>query len=87
MSVTIEFFGVPRSRAGVAKTTADGDSLGDVLAGLLERFPRLAEACFDGDRLRPGYVANVNGERFVSDPATSLKAGDALLILSADAGG
>ena len=87
MSVRVELFGIPRERAGVAETTAEGSSLGEVLADLATRFPRLAEGCFAGSGLRPSYVANVNGERFVTDPATQLAPGDALLILSADAGG
>jgi len=87
MSIEVEFFGIPRSRAGVAKTSATGARLSEVLDDLAGRYPRLAEACFEGHRLRAGYVANLNGERFVTDPATPLEAGDSLLILSADAGG
>ena len=87
MSIRVELFGIPRHRAGVAETTAEGPDLGGVLGDLALRFPGLAESCFDGPRLRPGYVANVNGDQFVTDPQTQLCAGDALLILSADAGG
>jgi molybdopterin converting factor small subunit len=87
MHIRVELFGIPRDRAGVAQATAQGAQVGDVLAELAERFPRLAETCFDGQRLRPGYVANLNGDCFVTDPATPLKPGDSLLILSADAGG
>ena len=39
------------------------------------------------DRLHPAFVANLNGDRFVSDPATPLGDDDCVLILSADAGG
>ena len=35
----------------------------------------------------PRFVANLNGDRFVSDPATPLGEDDCVLILSADAGG
>jgi sulfur-carrier protein len=89
MSITVELFGIPRQRAGVAKTDATGARLGEVVADLARRFPRLAEECFREDRggLKPGTLANLNGERFVTDPATVLAPGDALLILSADAGG
>ena len=87
MTVRIELFGIPRERAGVAETTAEGARLGEVLVDLARRFPRLADACFRHQRLQTGYVANLNGERFVTDPSTPLKPGDALLILSADAGG
>jgi molybdopterin converting factor small subunit len=87
MTIKIELFGIPRDRAGVAATSAAGERLADVLDDLAKRFPRLAETCFDGSRLRRGFVANLNGERFITDPAAALRPGDSLLILSADAGG
>lgn len=87
MSVSVEFFGVVRERAGAAGATSDGSCLGDVLSDLAKRFPRLAAECFDGRRLASGYVASVAGQRFVSDPETPLAAGDSLLLLSLDAGG
>ncbi|MCH8042791.1 MAG: MoaD/ThiS family protein [Planctomycetes bacterium] len=87
MSVTIEFFGVPRQRAGTERVEIEAGSLGQALAVLSKRFEGMAESCFDGNRLRPGYVANLNGDRFVSEPDTPLADGDSLLILSADAGG
>jgi hypothetical protein len=87
MGIRIELFGVPRQRAGVAETTAEGSRLDDVLADLALRFPDLAKTCFDAGRLRAGYLASIDGERFVTDPATAVGPGDALLILSADSGG
>jgi molybdopterin converting factor small subunit len=87
MTITVELFGIPRQRAGLARTTADGARLDEVVADLARRFPRLAEECFAENRLKPGTLANLNGRRFVTDPATPLAPGDALLILSADAGG
>ena len=87
MTITVELFGIPRERAGVAKAQCAPGRLGDVLADLVARFPRLADECVTGGRLQSGYMANLNGQRFVSDPETVLEPGDALLILSADAGG
>jgi molybdopterin converting factor small subunit len=87
MSITVELFGIPRRRAGVATTEATGTRLDEVVADLARRFPDLAEECFADGRLRSGTLANLNGQRFVTDPATALEPGDALLILSADAGG
>lgn len=87
MTVTVEFFGIPRARAGLATTTAQGNTLGEVLVDLAERFPELAQTCIDGNSLRAGYVANIGGDRFVTDPDTSLPDDAALLILSQDAGG
>lgn len=88
--IRVEFYGIPRSRAGVSNTTVAcrGDArLRDVLATLAARFPGLAADCLNGSCLRAGYVANLGGERFVTDPSTPLQPGDCLLIMSAEAGG
>jgi molybdopterin converting factor small subunit len=86
--ITVELFGIPRQRAGVAKTEAQGRRLDEVVADLGRRFPRLAQECFnESGGLKSGTLANLNGRRFVTDPSTALEPGDALLILSADAGG
>ncbi|MCA9230972.1 MAG: hypothetical protein KDA57_09990 [Planctomycetales bacterium] len=87
MSVTVELFGIPRARAGLAVASAAGNCLGDALADLGRQFPGLAETCLDGRSLRPGYTANLRGERFVTDPETPLADGDTLLLLALDAGG
>jgi molybdopterin converting factor small subunit len=87
MQVTVELFGIPRARAGVSQAVAEGATLGDVLLDLTRRYPALGDTCVEGYRLRPGFVANLRGERFVTDPATELTEGDAILLLSQDAGG
>lgn len=87
MQIAVELFGIPRARAGVAQTVARGRTLGDVLADLAEKFPSLAETCIDGRTLRPGFIANLGTERFVSAPETPLHEGDTVLLLSLDAGG
>ena len=87
MQVVVELFGIPRARAGLAQTSAVGDTLGDALADLAARFPRLAETCIDGRALRAGYVVNLCADRFVTSPETPLHEGDTILLLSLDAGG
>jgi molybdopterin converting factor small subunit len=87
MQVSVELFGIPRARAGVAQTAAFGATLGDVFLNLAERFPQLGEVCMDGCRLKDGFIANLGGERFVTDPAILLTEGDAILLMSLDAGG
>lgn len=64
-----------------------GIRLGDVLLQLAQRYPKLADDCFDGERLQSNMTANINGHRFVTDADTQLNPGDSLLIMSADAGG
>ena len=87
MPITVELFGIPRARAGVAVTQASGESLGEVLSELAAKYPELAETCIDGTALRPGFAVNLGGERFVTDPATILSDGDTLLLLGLDVGG
>jgi sulfur-carrier protein len=82
----VELLGVPRERAGVAEVELQAETLGQLLVALEHRFPSLGEL-ITVDRLQPFVVANLNGDRFVSDPRTPLREGDSVLILSADAGG
>jgi molybdopterin converting factor small subunit len=82
----VEFLGLPRERAGVAELEIDAETLGELLVALAVRFPSFNEL-ISADRLRPSFTANLNGDRFISDPCTRLGQRDAVLILSADAGG
>jgi molybdopterin converting factor small subunit len=82
----IELLGVPRALAGVAECEFPATTLGDALARLAADYPALAALLPEG-RLHPALAANLNGDRFVRDPATPIEDDDALLILSADAGG
>jgi molybdopterin converting factor small subunit len=82
----VEFFGVPRQRAGIASLDVEAGTLGQLWTTLSAQIPALGNLiCVD--RLTPSVVANLNGDRFVSDPATPLSETDSVLILSADAGG
>ena len=82
----VEFLGIPRERAGVSELEIDAGTLGQLLGTLAVRFPGLAEL-IPHSTLHPSLAANLNGDEFVSDPATPLAAGDRILILSADVGG
>jgi molybdopterin converting factor small subunit len=82
----VEFLGLPRERAGVAEVELQADTLGQLLGALVARFPSFGDLVA-ADELRPSLVANLNGDRFVSDPRTRLCESDCVLILSADAGG
>ncbi len=82
----VEFLGVPRERAGIAELDVKADTLGHLLGTLAARMPALAEL-IALDRLHPSLVANLNGDRFITDPGTPLRDDDCVLILSADAGG
>ena len=90
MSIHVEFYGVARQRAGTATVVLPVEGsvvLGHLLAQLAAKFPHWATECLEGDRLRPSYIANVDGRRFVRDPQEALDDETSLLIMSADAGG
>ena len=82
----VEFFGVPRQRAGIPKLEVHAETLGQLLRKLAARMPPLAEFIMV-ERLHSSFVANLNGDQFVSDPRTLLLDDDCIIILSADAGG
>ena len=82
----VEFLGVSRELAGVAELDVQAETLGRLLGALATRMPGLA-ALIAVDRLHPSLAANLNGDRFITDPQTPLKDDDCVLILSADAGG
>ncbi len=50
-------------------------------------YPAWAAECLEHGKLRDSFSANVDGDRFVREPDTIIKAGQSLLIMSADAGG
>jgi molybdopterin converting factor small subunit len=90
-TIRIEFFGIPRARAGVAETsielTNDTVPFASVLADLARQFPGFATQCMHANSLGDGIAANVGGERFLFSGEDAVSAGDTVLIFSADAGG
>jgi len=85
--IRVEFYGIPRERAGVASIDVEAGDLGEALLQVGHAVPELAESCIKDGRLLAGYLANINGQTFTSDPSTPLHPGDSVLILSVDAGG
>jgi sulfur-carrier protein len=84
--VTVEFYGVPRLRAGRAEVQVPPGTAAEVLAAVEQACPRLA-LLMHGARLAPHYLLSLDGQQFVTDLQQRLQAGDRLLLLSADAGG
>ena len=85
----VELLGIPRQRAGVAELEIEAATLGQLLDALVARYPSFADlvSAERAGRLGPFVAANLNGDRFVTDPCTRLAETDHVLILSADAGG
>ena len=82
----VEFFGVPRQRAGISELEIKAETLGQMLMRVAAELPALRDF-IRHDRLVPSFAANLNGDRFVEDPQTLLRENDCVLIISADAGG
>ena len=92
MEICVEFYGIARRWAGVQSVRlqmpGERTTLGDLFHRLADFIADFGDEsiCRDGS-LHPTLSANLDGSRFVSDPATPIRDGQCVLILSADAGG
>jgi hypothetical protein len=86
-AVIVEFFGVPRLRAGRAELAVAPGTAGTVLSEIASRCPGLSDLLTDDGRLARHYLLSLDGRAFVTDLAAILSPGTRLLLLSADAGG
>jgi hypothetical protein len=86
-TVTVEFYGVPRLRAGRAELEVQAGTLAEVLSGVEAACPGLAGLIQPPGRLAPHFLLSVDGAHFVTDLRQPLEPGVRLLLLSADAGG
>ena len=91
INITVEFFGIPRQRTGSAEASVslgnDQGTLAELLCQLSREFKDFGDTCVVDGQLDPLYIANRDGEEFLTDPAATLNDGDRILILSSDAGG
>lgn len=85
-SVFVEFYGLPRRRAGRAALTVTATTIREALKAVAVACPELA-GIVDGHRLNPHYLLSRDGTRFISDLNEPLAAGARLLLFGADAGG
>ena len=84
--VVIEFYGIPRERAGRAELTVQAATVAEALAAIERACPGLRGVCVDG-RLAPHYRLALDGRQFITDVNQPLQSATRLLLLSADAGG
>jgi hypothetical protein len=85
--VIVEFFGVPRVRAGRAEMSVAAATAAEALAAVAAVCPALAGTRTADGQLAPQYLLSLDGGRFVTDLTQPMRPGDRLLLLSADAGG
>lgn len=86
MPVTVEFYGVPRLRAGRATLEAPAGTLAEVMAHVVKACPALRDLT-DHPSLRAHYLVSVEGERFLTEWDVMLCNGARVVVMSADAGG
>jgi hypothetical protein len=85
--VTVEFYGVPRQRAGRAELAVPSGRVADVLASVERECPALRGLLLPDGSLAGHYLLSVDGSRFLRDTAERVQPGEHVLLLSADAGG
>jgi molybdopterin converting factor small subunit len=85
--VTVEFYGVPRQRAGRTEVDVAARTVGELLEAVERACPGLAGLRRPDGRLAAQYLLSVAGREFVTDVRQELRPGDRVLLLSSDAGG
>ncbi len=86
-TVTVEFYGIPRQRAGRQELTVPAGTLHDILEAVESQCPGLVGLRDAGGRLAPHFLLSVDGRSFVSGADQIIAPGQRLLLLSADVGG
>ena len=91
MSVTVRIpTPIRRVTNGEDKVSAEGETLGEVIASMEAQYPGVkARICDDQGEIRSFVNMYVNGEdvRFLDGLGTSVKSGDEVSIVPAVAGG
>jgi len=85
--VTVEFYGVPRQRAGRAELPVAAGTVAEVLHAVERNCPGMKGLITAAGGLSAHYLVSVDGEEFVTDFQRTLGSGSRVLVLSADAGG
>jgi hypothetical protein len=83
----VEFYGIPRQRAGRAELALPAATVSELLQRVEQACPGLTDLRQGDGRLSLHYLLSINGQQFVTDPQQPLRPGERLLLLSADAGG
>ena len=86
-TVTVEFYGIPRERAGLPELVVPVGTVAEVLAAVEGACPGLAGLRTANGRLAPHYLLSIDGRRFALGLDEPLRPGERVLLLSADAGG
>jgi molybdopterin converting factor small subunit len=85
--VTVEFYGVPRRRAGLATLRVEAATVAEALRQVEAACPELRLFVPPDAGLDKHYTVSLNGNTFLTDLRHELRNEDHLLLLSKDAGG
>ena len=100
--IIVEFFGLARARTGTPRCElvcpGPDVTLADVWQEVTRQFPSLANTMAESDAPANvgsvtdmlgtrGYLINIDGKSFSADPQQWVRAGQTIIIMSADAGG
>jgi len=85
--VTVEFYGVPRQRAGRAELAVAARTVAELLEAVERACPGLMGLRRPDGRLAAHYLLSIEGRQFVTEVGQELRPGDRILLLSADAVG
>jgi len=86
-SVTIEFQGLARQKAGRADLAIPGQTVAQLLYHVERTCPGLSGLLKEDGSISRKFLVSMDGVHFVDDPATIVPAGTRLIVLGADAKG
>lgn len=86
-AITVEFFGIPRRKAGRPELSVEAATVREALQQVAAACPELGDVLTPSGRVAAYYLLSIGGESFVTDLDEKMEPGTRLLLLSADAGG
>jgi molybdopterin converting factor small subunit len=86
-TIIVEFYGIPRHRAGRAELPVVAGTVHEALLAVQRACPALGNLFAADARLSPHYLLSLGGQPFLRDLNAPLQQGDRLVLFSADAGG
>jgi hypothetical protein len=85
-TVVVEFYGIPRQRAGRANLAVQARTIAEALQAAERACPPLAGLMQQGT-LAPHLALSIDGRVFTHELERRLTSGERILLMSADAGG
>jgi hypothetical protein len=85
--IVVEFFGIPRQRAGRAEMVVQAGTVAEAMAAVKRACPGLFDLLEPDGGLASHYLVSIDGKDFAKEMRQPLQPGSRLLVLSADVGG